>query len=150
MPTPKLIAFYKSLEPSLTVAEELARSQKAWLSLVGDILNIYTLKDTFDNGKALLQSKKGVNDSESGAIKLIKAWLEEESQTKRIDQLSTITTLKSNLLANKGKFTDRDRFNKDLQTLLDKTIGNSANDTQKFLLYRDSKIWLSQAINSDF
>ena len=150
LPTPKLIAFYKSLEPSLTVAEELARSQKAWLSLVGDILNIYTLKDTFDNGKALLQSKKGVNDSESGAIKLIKAWLEEESQTKRIDQLSTITTLKSNLLANKGKFTDRDRFNKDLQTLLDKTIGNSANDTLEFSLYRNNKKTLFQDINSDF
>ena len=117
---------------------------------MGDILNIYTLKDTFDNGKALLQSKKGVNDSESGAIKLIKAWLEEESQTKRIDQLSTIVTLKSNLLANKGKFTDLDRFNKDLQTLLDKTIGNSANDTLEFSLYRNNKKTLFQDINSDF
>ena len=152
LPTPKLIAFYKSLAVSVpTVEEELATSQKAWSSLMDDILNIYKQKDTFGkDGGALFEPAKGGNDSETLAIRLFKEWLEKPSQTERIDQLSTIVTLKSNLLANKGKFTDLDRFKKDIQALESKTRGGNFNDTQKFLLYRNSKVYLSQNINSDF
>jgi hypothetical protein len=121
-------------KPKQPTFEELQqKSATSFNSLTYRLALIWTLKDNYgQNGKPLLDSYKGGNDDEDGAVESVKNWFKKPEQQSSLDKLTD---------------KDREQFNKYLIQLYSRTKYGGDNVTFKSAYNKKVK---DKTINPNF